>query len=116
MDQGVPHPRYYGTFPRKIRLYVLERGVVDLGTVIRSMTSTSAAVFRIPDRGLIRPGTIADIVVFDLETIEDKATYSAPHQLSEGMVYVMVNGELAIDGGAFTSVMAGRVLLKNGEY
>jgi len=116
MDQGVPHPRYYGTFPRKIRQYVLERGIIDLGTAIRSMTSTSAAVFRIPDRGLIRPGTIADIVVFDLETIEDKATYSDPHQLSEGMVYVMVNGELAIDGGAFTSVMAGRVLLKNIEY
>ncbi|MEE8573617.1 MAG: D-aminoacylase [Gemmatimonadota bacterium] len=110
MNQGVPHPRYYGTFPRKIREYVLERGVMDLGAAIRSMTAMSAAVFRIPDRGLIRPGTVADIVVFDLETITDKATYTDPHQLSEGMVYVMVNGELAIDGGEFTGVMAGRVL------
>ena len=110
MGRGVPHPRWYGTFPRKIRKYVLEDGVIDLATAIRSMTSLSAGVMRLTDRGMLRPGAVADIVVFDLERLRDKATYTKPHQLSEGMVYVMVNGRLAVDEGEFTDVMSGRVL------
>jgi N-acyl-D-amino-acid deacylase len=115
MNQGVPHPRYYGTFPRKIRLYVLERGVLDLGNAIRSMTGTSAAVFRVPERGLVRAGGAADLVVFDLEALTDRATYAEPHQLSEGMVYVLVNGQVAIDNREFTGVTAGRVLSPPGN-
>jgi N-acyl-D-aspartate/D-glutamate deacylase len=115
MNQGVPHPRYYGTFPRKIRLYVLERGVLDLGNAIRSMTGTSAAVFRVPERGLVRAGGAADLVVFDLEALTDRATYAEPHQLSEGMVYVLVNGQVAIDNREFTGVTAGRVLRPPGN-
>ena len=110
MGRGVPHPRWYGTFPRKIRKYVLEDGVIDLTTAIRSMTSLSAGVMRLTDRGMLRPGAVADIVVFDLERVRDKATYTEPHQLSEGMVYVLVNGRLAVDEGEFTDVMSGRVL------
>ena len=110
MGHGVPHPRWYGTFPRKLRKYVIEDGVIDLPTAIRSMTSLSAGVMGLPDRGLLVPGAVADVVVFDLERVRDKATYTDPHQLSEGMVYVLVNGEFAVDNGEFTDVMSGRVL------
>ncbi len=110
MGVGVPHPRFYGTFPRKLRKYVLEDHVLDLAAAIRSMTSLSASVFSINDRGVLRPGAVADIVVFDLDALRDLATYEKPHQLSEGMVYVLVNGDLAIDGGHFTGVASGRVL------
>jgi N-acyl-D-aspartate/D-glutamate deacylase len=110
MGQGVPHPRWYGTFPRKIHKYVIEEGILDLPTAIRSMTSLSATVMGVPDRGLLEPGKIADVVVFDLDLVTDKATYTDPHQLSEGMVYVLVNGEFAVDNFEFTDVMNGRVL------
>jgi N-acyl-D-aspartate/D-glutamate deacylase len=110
MGEGVPHPRSYGTFPRKIRGYVLERPVVDLAAAVRSMTFLPASVFRMRDRGLVQPGVGADLVVFDLARLEDKATYRQPHQLAEGMVFVLVNGELAVDGGEFTGRLVGRVL------
>lgn len=112
--RGVPHPRAFGSFPRKIRKYVLEDGVVGLEDAVRSMTSLPAQVFRIPDRGMIRPGAFADIVVFDLDRIADKATFSEPFQLSEGMVHVLVNGQIAILEGKFTGAMAGRVLDRRG--
>lgn len=110
MGSGVPHPRAYGTFPRKLRRYVVERGVVSLEHAIRSMTSLPAAVMRVPDRGMLRPGAFADIVVFDLARVRDAATYQQPHQLAEGMVHVLVNGRLAVDGGSFTESLHGRVL------
>ncbi len=110
LGQGVPHPRWYGTFPRKIRKYVTEDRVIDLPAAIRSMTSLSAAVMGVSDRGLVVPGAVADLVVFDLDRVTDKATYTDPHQLSEGMVYVLVNGQFAVDNGEFTDVMSGRVL------
>ena len=93
--EGVPHPRSYGAFPRKIRRYVVEEGLVDLAAAVRSMTSLPAQVFRIPDRGMIRPGAYADLVVFDLARVNDPATFTEPHQLAEGMVEVFVNGEAA---------------------
>ncbi len=110
MNIGVPHPRAYGTFPRKIRKYAVEEGVVDLSFAIRSMTSLPVTVFRIPDRGSIRPGAFADLVIFDLNRLRDTAIYSAPHQLAEGMVHVIVNGRFAIRDSAFTGDLAGRVL------
>jgi N-acyl-D-amino-acid deacylase len=110
--EGVPHPRGYGAFSRKIRHYVLDEGVVDLAFAIRSMTSLPALVYRIPDRGLLREGMAADVVVFDLETLRDKATFTEPHQLSEGMVHVFVNGRAAIQDREFTGELAGRVLRK----
>jgi N-acyl-D-amino-acid deacylase len=110
MDQGKPHPRYYGTFPRKIRRYVLERGAITLPHAVRSMTSLPATVFRFQDRGLLSPGMWADVVVFDLDNLRDRATYRDPHQLAEGMVHVLVNGKLAIRDGQFTDGLAGAVL------
>jgi N-acyl-D-aspartate/D-glutamate deacylase len=109
-DRGVPHPRIYGTFPRKLGVYARDRGIVDLAGAVRSMTTLPATVFRVADRGAIRPGMFADVVVFDLAGLRDRATYQAPHQLSEGMAYVLVNGVPAIDAGAFTGADAGRVL------
>ncbi len=110
MGQGVPHPRNYGAYPRKIRKYVLEDGVLDLADAVRSMTYMPARVFRVPNRGIVREGAVADLVVFDLERLADNATYQDPHQLSEGMVYVLVNGRLAIDKEAFTGELAGKLL------
>ena len=112
MGEGVPHPRAYGTFPRKIRKYVLDEGVVDLPFAIRSMTSLPATVFGIEGRGTIRPGSFADVVVFDLVVLRDAATYTEPHQLSEGMLHVLVNGRFAIREGAFTGELAGRMLYR----
>jgi N-acyl-D-aspartate/D-glutamate deacylase len=109
---GVPHPRAYGAFPRKIRKYVIEEGVVSLSQAIRSMTSLPAQVFDIPERGLLVPGLVADVVVFDLATIRDNATFTDPHQISEGMVHVLVDGEFAIRDRDFTGAMAGQVLRK----
>lgn len=110
MGLGVPHPRNYGAFPRKIRRYVLEKGVLDLPDAIRSMTSLPAAVFGLRDRGVVRPGAVADLVVFDLDRVRDTADYQDPHRLAEGMAYVLVNGVLVIDGGNFTGARPGRVL------
>ena len=109
MGEGVPHPRNYGAFPRKIRKYVVEDGVLDLAAAIRSMTSLPAGVFRLDDHGLLRAGAAADLVVFDLARVRDVATFENPHQLAEGMAYVIVNGQVAIDGGNRTSAMSGRV-------
>lgn len=110
MDEGVPHPRGYGTFPRKLRRYVVEEGVVDLAAGVRSMTTLPAAVFRMQGRGELRPGAVADVVVFDLDRVRDRATYDRPHQLSEGMVHVLVGGDFAIEDGRFTSRKLGTVL------
>ncbi|HYW05523.1 MAG TPA: amidohydrolase family protein [Longimicrobium sp.] len=112
MGEGVPHPRSYGTYPRKIREYVVRRGVVDLGAAIRSMTSLPATVFRIPDRGILRAGAIADVVVFDLARVNDPATFADPHRLGEGMVHVLVNGQPALSGGSFAATLHGRVLAR----
>ncbi len=113
MGRGVPHPRFYGTYPRKIRKYVREDGVVDLATAIRSMTSLPTTVFSMPNRGVIRAGAVADIVVFDFEDITDRATYVDPHQLSEGVDWVFVNGGVAIQRGRFTEDLHGMVLRRN---
>ncbi len=107
---GVPHPRSYGSFPRKLRTYVVEQQVLPLEAAIRTMTGLPASVYRMPDRGRILPGMAADLVVFDLDEVRDPATFTEPHQLSEGMVHVLVNGVSAVDGGAFTGERPGRVL------
>jgi N-acyl-D-amino-acid deacylase len=110
MGEGVPHPRSYGTYARKLGVYVRDRGVLDLASAVRSMTSLPATVFRVGDRGVLRPGAYADVAVFDLARVRDRATFQEPHQLSEGMVYVLVNGVPAIEGGQRTSALSGRVL------
>ncbi|MEE4362098.1 MAG: D-aminoacylase [Pseudomonadales bacterium] len=112
--EGVPHPRNYGTFPHKLRRYVLEEGVLSFEDAVRSMTSLPAQVYRMRDRGRLAPGMIADIVVLDPATLTDRATFTAPHQLAEGVVQLFVAGERAIADGRFTGVKAGRVL-RRGE-
>ena len=107
---GMPHPRGNGAFSRKIRKYVVEDHVVGLAAAIRSMTSLPATVFNLPDRGVLRPGAFADVVVFDLAKVYDRATYENPHQMSEGMVDVLVNGKFAVRDGKFTNTHDGRVL------
>ena len=106
----MPHPRAYGTFARKLRKYVVEDGTVSLKAAIRSMTSLPADVFGLQGRGRIVMGAVADIVVFDLDEVRDLATYTDPHQLSQGMVHVFVNGTAAFRDGEFTGERAGRVL------
>lgn len=110
MDRGVPHPRIYGAFPRKIRVYVVEKGIIDLANAVRSMTTLPATVFRVSDRGALQVGMAADIVVFDVGRVADHATYADPHRLSEGMVYVVVNGQVTVDDTKMTGVRAGQVL------
>ncbi len=110
LGQGKPHPRAYGAFPRKLGRYVRDRQTVDLAAAIRSMTSLPATVFRLADRGQIREGAFADILVFDLARVRDTATYQEPHQLADGMTDIIVNGQVVRRDGAFTAALAGRVV------
>lgn len=112
MGVGSPHPRSYGTYPRAIRRYVVERGVIRLEDAIRKMTSLPATVARLEGRGLLRAGAAADVVVFDLARVRDLATYREPHRLSEGMVHVLVNGQLAVENGQATGALTGRVVAR----
>jgi N-acyl-D-amino-acid deacylase len=107
--EGVPHARFYGTMPRKLGRYALERGVISLPFAVRSMTSLPAQIMRLPDRGWIRTGYWADLVIFD-ETVKDLATFTLPHQYPVGVPFVFVNGVAVVDDGKFTKALAGKVL------
>lgn len=107
---GEVHPRFYGTFPRKIRRYALERGVLTLEDAVRSATSLPAQILGLTDRGAIRAGMMADIVVFDPTSIRDKATAQDVHQYSEGVEWVLVNGKPVVENGKPTGGRPGRVL------
>ena len=108
--RGKPHPRGNAAFARKVRVYVNDRGVIDLPFAIRSMTSLPALVFGMKDRGEIRPGAWADVLVFDPAKIRDAATYQQPHQLSEGIQYALVNGTLVKDNQTWTGKLAGKIV------
>jgi N-acyl-D-amino-acid deacylase len=107
---GRPHPRNNGAFARKLARYVRDRRTVTLEFAVRSMTGLPAEVFSIKDRGAIREGAWADIAVFDQAAVQDRATYTDPHQLAAGVAYVLVNGQLVIDNGKFTANLPGKVL------
>lgn len=107
---GHPHPRWYGTFPRVLGEYVRERGVLTLEEAVRKMTSLPAWRMGLPDRGRIAEGMAADIVVFDPETVVDRATFEDPHQYPAGIPYVIVNGTVTVDEGAFVDARAGIVM------
>ena len=111
--EGRPHPRNNGAFTRKLTRYVLDRGVVSLEEAIRSMTTLTASTFGITGRGAVAPGAFADIVVFDPSALRERATYADPHQMSEGMWLVLVNGEAVIQDGSFTGKRPGKVLKRN---
>ena len=107
-DGPSTHARFYGSFTRKIRHYALDRGAITLEHAIRSSTSLPARIMGLKDRGQIREGLAADLVVFDLATIRDKATFFEPHQHSEGVDYVFINGAAVVDGGKLTHATPGR--------
>jgi N-acyl-D-amino-acid deacylase len=107
---GKPHPRGYGAFARKLAVYARERGVVGLADAVRSMTSLPAQVFGLKDRGVLRRGARADLVIFDPLEIRDRAIYASPQLLAEGMRYVLVNGKVVVDAAAATGATAGRLL------
>jgi N-acyl-D-amino-acid deacylase len=109
-DGPTTHARFYGSFTRKIRHYALDRGVISLEHAVRAGTSLPARIMRLKDRGEIREGFAADVVVFDLDRIRDKATFFEPHQHSEGIEHVLVNGVVVVDGGKPTGALAGKVL------
>ncbi|MFO7799964.1 N-acyl-D-amino-acid deacylase family protein [Rhodohalobacter sp.] len=115
MGDGVVHPRNYGSFSRKISKYVEETRTIDLGFAIRSMTSLPATVFNLHDRGMIKSGQIADIIIFDLDRIQDIATFDEPHNLSEGIKYVLIGGKFALKRGEFEEELFGRVLNNHEE-
>lgn len=106
------HARFYGTFPRKIRHYAMDRGVLSVESAIRSMTSLPAQIVGLKDRGQIREGMAADVVVLDLARLRDKATFFQPHQYAEGVELVLVNGVPVAEGGAPTWKLAGKVLTR----
>ena len=105
-----PHPRAYGTFPRILRKYVREEKKLTLPDAIRKFSALPAERMRLADRGVLKEGMWADVVVFDPETIRDRATFENPNQLSEGMRFVLVNGVPVIEEGKMTNALPGKVL------
>jgi dihydroorotase/N-acyl-D-amino-acid deacylase len=109
-----PHPRAYGTFPRILRKYVREEHLLTLPDAIRKFSALPAQRMRLTDRGVLKQGMWADIVIFDPGTIHDLATFEDPNQLSSGMEYVLVNGVPVISEGKETNALPGRVLRGQG--
>ncbi|MEN9508612.1 MAG: hypothetical protein RLZZ621_1175 [Gemmatimonadota bacterium] len=105
-----PHPRAYGTFPRVLGEYVRARQLLPLELAIHKMTQMPARRLGLADRGVVREGAVADVVIFNPETVRDLATFTEPHQYPVGIDVVLVNGQVAVDGGVTTSARAGRVL------
>ena len=112
--EGVPHPRGYGNNARVLGRYVRELKVLRLEDAIRKMTSLPATTFRFKDRGVLREGAWADLVIFNPETIRDTATFKAPHAYPEGIDWVLVNGVVVLDHGKHTQAKAGKVLRREG--
>jgi N-acyl-D-amino-acid deacylase len=110
MGSGMPHPRAYGTNARVLGRYVREQKVIRLEEAIRRMTSLPAQKFNLRDRGLIREGLAADIVVFDEHKVGDVATYTQPHAYSTGFSFIMVNGEMVVENGKHTGARSGVAL------
>ena len=111
-DGPSTHARFYGSFTRKIRHYSIDRGAISLEHAIRSATSLPARIMDLKDRGQLREGFAADMVIFDLATIRDKATFFEPHQHSEGVDYVLINGTPVVDAGKLTNATPGKVLIR----
>ncbi len=113
LSEGNPHPRSYGTFPRFLGRYVRQNNIVNLPEAIRKITSFPAETLGISNRGVITKGKMADVVCFDYKNIIDKSDYVNPHQYSQGVQYVVVNGELVIDKSEHTGKLPGQILRKS---
>lgn len=109
--RGKPHPRGFGSFPRFLRRYVLTRQILSLEEAVKKITYLPAQTFRIEKRGLIKEGYFADIVIFDPNEIEDRATFDNPFQVSKGIKYVIVNGKISVLDGSLTGIRNGSILL-----
>ena len=116
LGKAFPHPRAYGTFPRVLRKYVREERRLRLEEAIRKFTSLPASRLRLDDRGVLKAGLWADIVVFDPEVITDRATFATPNQLSVGMQWVLVNGVPVVADGVMTNALPGQVLRGKGYH
>ncbi len=114
-DASGGHPRKYGSYPRKIREYVLNRKVISMPRMVEASSHQVAQIFKLRDRGKICAGFFADVILFDEKTVADRATYEQPEQLASGIRYVIVNGKLAIDDGKYTGALAGRALRGTGS-
>lgn len=112
---GLPHPRSFGNFPRVIARYVKERHVLTLEDAIRKMTSWPATRMRLASRGAITVGNWADVTIFDLDQLADRATYEKPMELPAGIEWVIVNGVVTVDHGRHTGAKAGKVLYGPGR-
>jgi len=110
--KDVPHPRAYGTFARVLGVYVREKGVLTLEDAVRKMSALPAQRMGIVDRGVLRPGLKADLVVFDPATVTDRATFERPHQYAEGISAVLVNGQVVLEAGKLTGARGGKTLRK----
>lgn len=110
LAKGHPHPRYYGTFPRVLGRYVREEKTLPMEDAIRKMTSANAAKIHVYDRGLLRPGMMADVTVFDPARVADNATFEKPHAYASGIEYVVVNGTVVLDQERHTGARPGRIL------
>jgi dihydroorotase/N-acyl-D-amino-acid deacylase len=110
LSTGKPHPRAYGAFPRILGKYVREENIIPLEEAIRKMTSLPANRVGLKERGILKPGFSADVVIFDPARVLDKATFEHPHQYSEGIEVVIVNGQPVWEGGTFTGNLPGKVL------
>jgi N-acyl-D-amino-acid deacylase len=110
LGRGKPHPRSYGTFPRVLGKYIREESILPLPEMIKKMTSVPARKFGFSGRGLLQRGYLADIVVFDQDRVADRATWEEPHQYSEGIEHVIVNGETVIQNSDHTGRLPGRIL------
>ena len=110
MAKGVPHPRNYGAFPRVLGRFVRDLKAIKLEEAIYKMTGMPAGKLRLNDRGLIRPGLAADLVIFDPAEVSDRATYENPHQYARGIFHVIVNGSLVIHEAAHSGERPGRIL------
>jgi N-acyl-D-amino-acid deacylase len=109
-DGAGTHARFYGTFPRKIRKYALDRGALSLEDAVRSATGLPAQILGLKDRGCLREGCAADVVIFDVNRIADRATFFEPHQYADGIDFVLINGELVVDNAKVTGALPGKVI------
>ena len=112
---GMPHPRSYGTNARVLAEFVRNRGTLTLEDAVRRMTSLPARTFRFTDRGLLREGYAADVLVFDPAKVKDLSTYADPHHYTEGFDHVLVNGVPVVSEGKLNEVRPGRILRHKAE-
>jgi N-acyl-D-aspartate/D-glutamate deacylase len=110
LDSAMPHPRGYGCFPRKIGRFAIEEKLLLLEQALRSASGLPADILKLPERGYLKSGYYADVVVFDPKTFRDRATYDKPQELSTGVRWLFVNGKLALEDGKYTGALAGKVL------